>query len=113
MNETTIIRSPQVEAETGFSRSTILRRQHAGLFPRPIALGRRSVGWRAKEVAAINAAVIRGASEDEQRQLVQQLEARRKNINPENTMSAPVDQDGTRSASHRAHGARLNESIKS
>lgn len=78
----TIWRGPKVESETGLSRSTILRRQHAGLFPRPISLGRRSVGWRAHEVEAVNAAVIRGASEDELRQIVRQLEARRKNINP-------------------------------
>ena len=82
MTQFTIVRGPQVESETGLSRSTILRRTHAGLFPRPIALGRRSVGWRAQEVAAINAAVIRGADEDELRQLVRHLEATRKTINP-------------------------------
>lgn len=80
MTQYTIWRGPQVEAETGFSRSTILRRTHAALFPRPIALGRRSVGWRAQEVVAVNAAVIRGASDDELRQLVRQLEKLRKTM---------------------------------
>ncbi len=84
-----IHRRQQVRADTGHSDSTLLRRIHAGLFVRPIALGRRSVGWRAQEVAEINAAVIRGASEDELRQLVRQLEASRKTFTPENTTSAP------------------------
>lgn len=113
MTQYTIVRGPQVEAETGFSRSTILRRQHAGLFPRPIALGRRSVGWRAQEVEAINAAMIRGASEDEQRQLVRQLEDSRKNTHPKNTMSASALQGEPRSVNHRACEARLDDSIKS
>ena len=80
MTRYTIIRGPQVEAETGFSRSTILRRTHAGLFPRPIALGRRSVGWRAEEVASVNAALIRGASEDDIKRLVCELEAQRRDF---------------------------------
>lgn len=84
MTEYTIWRGPQVEAEIGFSRSTILRRTREGLFPKPIALSRRSVGWRAQEVAAINAAVIRGASEDDIRQLVCDLEKQRTTLFREN-----------------------------
>ncbi len=80
MTNTTIWRGLQVEAETGFSRSTILRRCHAGLFPRPVALGRRSVGWPAQEVTAVNAATIRGESEADVRQLVCDLEKQRRTL---------------------------------
>ncbi len=91
MTEYTIWRGPRVEAEIGFSRSTILRRTREGLFPQPIALSRRSVGWRAQEVAAINAATIRGASEDEIRQLVRDLEHQRRNVFPEESSTRALD----------------------
>jgi prophage regulatory protein len=109
MTPFTIWRYPQVTAENGWSRSTILRRIHARLFPEPIALSSRSVGWRAQEVVAVNAAVIRGASEDEIRELVRTLEQHRKSMTPENTMSAPARPGDTRSAHRRARGARPDE----
>ena len=82
MSQYTIWRGPRVEAEIGFSRSTIMRRIKRGLWPQPIQLSRRSVGWRAQEVAEMNAALIRGASEDEIRKLVRALEQGRKTIMP-------------------------------
>ena len=111
MTQFTIWRGPRVTEEIGFSRSTILRRTKLGLMPTPIALSRRSVGWVAQEIGSISAALIRGANEDELRQLVRQLEARRKNINPENTMSAPALAGEARS--NRACETRPDDSIKS
>lgn len=70
---TTILRRWQVEAETGFSRSTIYLRISQGLFIKPVSLGARAVGFPAGEVAALNAARIAGKSEAEIRALVAEL----------------------------------------
>jgi prophage regulatory protein len=70
----TILRRKQVEAETGYSRSTIYLRISQGLWPRPVRLGPRAVGWPASEVAAVNAARIAGKSDQEVRALVARLE---------------------------------------
>lgn len=75
----TILRLPAVKAESGASRSTIYLRIQQGLWPKPVRLGPRSVGWPTSEVAAINAARIAGLSDDEIRVLVAKLEAARKN----------------------------------
>ncbi len=73
-----ILRLPAVKAETGTSRSTIYLRIQQGLWPKPVKLGPRSVGWPAGEVAAINTARIAGMSDDEIRALVIRLEATRR-----------------------------------
>jgi prophage regulatory protein len=74
----TILRLPAVKAECGSSRSTIYLRIHQGLWPKPVKLGARSIGWPSSEVAAINAARIAGMSDDEIRALVIKLECARK-----------------------------------
>ena len=52
LNQTLIIlRLRDVKARTGLSRSTIYLRMSQGLFPKPISLGGRSVGWIEAEVA--------------------------------------------------------------
>lgn len=73
----TILRRRQVELETGYSRSTIYLRISQGLWTRPVNLGPRSVGWPAREVEALTAALIGGRSDEELRTLVSQLEAQR------------------------------------
>lgn len=72
-----ILRRKQVEAESGYSRSTIYLRISEGLWPKPVSLGPRAVGWPAGEVSAINAARIAGKSDTEIRTLVAQLERER------------------------------------
>lgn len=72
-----ILRRKQVEAESGYSRSTIYLRISQGLWVRPVALGARAVGWPAGEVTALNAARIAGKSDHEIRALVVKLEAAR------------------------------------
>jgi prophage regulatory protein len=74
----TIMRLPAVLAKSGVSRSTIYLRVRQGLWPNPVKLGPRSIGWPASEVEAINAARIGGLADDEIRALVIQLEAARK-----------------------------------
>jgi prophage regulatory protein len=78
MTNQTLLRFPAVKVETGFSRSTVHRRIREGLFPSPVNLGIRAVGWPAAEVEAINRARIAGKSNDEVRALVQKLHAARK-----------------------------------
>ena len=73
-----ILRMPSVKAETGHrSHATIYTAIKAGLFTTGVAIGQRSVGWPSTEVAAINAARIAGKSDDEIRNLVKALHAKR------------------------------------
>ena len=76
----TILRRRQVEAETGYSRSTIYLRISQGLFPKPVHLGSRAVGWPAREVAALNEARIAGESDAGLRALVQTLVRARREV---------------------------------
>jgi len=73
----TILRRKQVQAECGCSRSTIYQRISQGLWPKPVSLGPRAVGWPAREVAAVNEARIAGADDSRIRALVQRLELAR------------------------------------
>ncbi|WP_259053634.1 helix-turn-helix transcriptional regulator [Methylohalomonas lacus] len=45
-----ILRLPEVKARTGLSRSSIYLRVSQGLFPSPVPLGGRAVGWLESEV---------------------------------------------------------------
>ncbi|MCR6652670.1 MAG: AlpA family phage regulatory protein [Cellvibrionaceae bacterium] len=74
----TILRLPDVKAQSGLSRSTLYLRITQGLWTKPVSLGGRSVGWPAAEITALNAARIAGRSDDEIRGLVKNLEAERK-----------------------------------
>ena len=76
----TIFRLPAVKMSTGLSRSTIYLRIEQGVFPKPVSLGGRAVGWPANEVEALNAARISGKSDAEVRELVTTLEAARKAV---------------------------------
>ena len=73
----TILRRKQVEAESGYSRSTIYLRITQGLWTKPISLGARAVGWPAEEVTTLNAARVSGLTEDEIRCVVTKLIANR------------------------------------
>lgn len=73
----TILRRKQVEAATGYSRSTIYLRISQKLFIRPVSLGARAVGFPAGEVEALNAARIAGKKDADIRALVLKLEAAR------------------------------------
>jgi len=80
-----ILRRKQVEAESGLSRSTLYLRITQGLWPKPVSLGPRAVGWPASEVAAVNTARIAGHSEPEIRELVARLEAARTRVGRQNS----------------------------
>ncbi len=49
---TSIQRLPTVTARTGLPRSSIYRKISRGEFPKPIALGARSVGWLSSDIDA-------------------------------------------------------------
>lgn len=78
----TILRRNQVESESGYSRSTIYLRITQGLWPKPVSIGPRAVGWPAGEVAALNAARIAGKTDDEIRTLVAKLHTERRSDAP-------------------------------
>ncbi len=76
----TILRLPAVKSSSGLSRSSIYARISQGLWPKPVSLGARAVGWPSNEVAAVISARVAGKSNEEVRQLVAKLEATRKAI---------------------------------
>lgn len=45
-----ILRLPEVIARTGLSRPTVYRYVARRLFPAPVPLGRRAVGWLESEI---------------------------------------------------------------
>ena len=47
-----IMRRPEVLFLTGLATSTLYAKMQAGVFPRPIKLGRRAVGWKSNDVEA-------------------------------------------------------------
>lgn len=49
---TRILRRPDVETQTGLSRSGIYDLMKAGKFPRPVPLGEKAVGWIEAEIEA-------------------------------------------------------------
>lgn len=50
--EPSILRRKQVQIRTGLARSTIYQYMKDGLFPKPVQLGPRAVGWIEAEVTA-------------------------------------------------------------
>lgn len=73
-----ILRLPDVKLSCGLSRSTIYLRISQGLWPKPVSLGGRAVGWPAHEVTAVNAARIAGKTNEEISQLITKLERSRR-----------------------------------
>ena len=72
-----ILRLTDVLTLTGLGRSTIYSHIAAELWPKPVSLGARAVGWPALEVDALISARIAGHTDDQIRELVTQLEAER------------------------------------
>lgn len=74
-----LMRLPAVAAVVGVSPLTVKRNWKKGLFPKPVKIGARAIAFPEHEVAAVNAARIAGKSDDEVRQLVEQLHEQRSN----------------------------------
>ncbi len=72
-----ILRIRNVLTVNGRSRSSHYQDIQQGLFTPPVKIGARASGWPSSEVAAINAARIAGATNEEIRALVAKLVAAR------------------------------------
>lgn len=71
----------EVKTATGHrSHASIYNAIHAGLFTKPVLIGRRAVGWPSEEVLAINAMRIAGKSDSEIRELVNRLHVSRVDV---------------------------------
>ena len=86
----TILRRRQIEAESGYSRSTLYLRIAQGLWTKQVSLGSRAVGWPASEVDALNAARIAGKTDAEIRALVLRLEAARAGTEPASNLANAI-----------------------
>ena len=76
-----ILRKPQVLHQRARSSSSHYRDIQNGLFTKPVSLGygdNASVGWPLNEVNILTAAQVAGLSEDEIRNLVEELHIKRK-----------------------------------
>jgi len=73
-----ILRLRQVLQKRGKSRSSHYEDIRHGLFTKPVSIGVRAVGWPENEAEALVAAQIAGKTLADIRNLVQRLEAARK-----------------------------------
>ena len=70
-----------VKAATGYrSTASIYNNINAGLWTKPVRIGQRSLGWPSDEVVAVNKARVAGATDEQLRQLVIRLHAKRTNL---------------------------------
>ena len=66
------------KAEAGYrSNASVYNLIREGLWTKPVSIGQRSVGWPDDEVRALCAARIAGKTDDEIRELVSRLHAKR------------------------------------
>lgn len=73
-----IWRIEKCKDEAGYrSHASIYGLIRVGLWTQPVKIGERSSGWPDDEVKAINAARIAGASDEQIRELVNQLHSKR------------------------------------
>ena len=76
-----IWRLETAKAASGYrSTASIYSLINKGLWPKPVKINVRSVGWPDGEILAINAARIAGQSDDQIRELVQRLHAKRSEL---------------------------------
>ena len=78
MNQTKIMRKPEVIQATGLSNTSLFERTKDGLFPTSISLGGRAVGFLESEVTAVVIARAAGHDDEQVRSLVKLLLAKRK-----------------------------------
>ena len=76
-NQIIMLRRPEVEKRTGKARTTIYRDIQEGLLTRPVSTGANSVAWPDFEIDQINRAWMAGRSDDQIRQLVDELHRKR------------------------------------
>ncbi len=72
------LRLPKVLLKRGKSKSAHYLDIQKGLCMKPVSTGARSVAWPEHEIDMLNAALVAGLNDDEIRQLVIELEEKRK-----------------------------------
>lgn len=77
-NQSKILRKPEVIQTTGLSNTSIFERTRDGRFPPSISLGGRAVGYLEHEVLALLTALAAGRSDEQIRQLITLMVAKRK-----------------------------------
>jgi prophage regulatory protein len=77
MTNPAIYRMSAVQSIIGFCRSTIYKQIHDGLFPKPVSIGARAIGFIPEEVHELVKARIMGLSDDSIRQLVESFHTAR------------------------------------
>ncbi len=80
MNYPEIKRRPDVLKRLKVSRTTLYAKIDEGVWPTPIQLGARAVGWISSENEQVIAAMIAGQSQEQIQQLVQELMKQRKEL---------------------------------
>lgn len=88
MSEIEILRLKRLSERYGSPRSTTYRNMAKGVWPPPISLGGRAVGWLRREIDAVVAARIAGKSDDDIRALVTRLVAARKQAEAHNNVDS-------------------------
>ena len=84
MTNTEIWRIDTCKKHAGYkSNASIYGLMKDGLWPAAVQIGVRSVGWPAEEVQAICRARIAGYSDDQLRELVVELHAKRAELAPQ------------------------------
>lgn len=73
----TLLPLKKATAATRLSRASFYNRIRDGRMPKPVKVGERLSAWPEHEIDRINAATIAGASADEIRRLVGELEQQR------------------------------------
>lgn len=74
---TSLLRRPQVLSIHAIGKTTLHNRIRDGLFTPPISIGARAVAWPSNEVESLSNALIAGKSQDDIRDLVKLLIAKR------------------------------------
>jgi prophage regulatory protein len=80
INQPRILRKPDVLILTNLSKSTLYNRIKDGLWPTPISLGARAVGFVQAECDAVLNAMIAEQPPEQIKQLVSELIKQRKQI---------------------------------
>lgn len=75
-----IVKQPSLLKQFAFSKSTLFTQINQGLMPKPISLGNRAVGYLQHELDAVLSARIAGQSNEEIKQLVKYLVAKRQEV---------------------------------
>jgi len=74
-----LLRIKEVSKVTGLSVSSIYKQIRLGNFPKSIKITSRAIGWPEGEVLKINEGRVAGLSDSEIQELVDNIEASRKN----------------------------------